>query len=173
MGSVTIPSLALNNGVTIPQLGFGTYKLPAERTLDAVACAVEAGYRHIDTAAMYRNEREVGQAIAATGLPRGDFFVTTKLNNAHHAHDDALAAFDQSLEALGMDYVDLYLIHWPLPAIGLYPQAWEALEEIAASGKARTIGVSNFQPAHIDRLLASGTVTPALNQIECHPYLSQ
>ncbi len=168
-----IPDIELNNGVRIPQLGFGTYKLPPERTRDLVLTAFDAGYRHVDTAQMYRNEREVGQAVAASGLPRGDVFVTTKLNNAFHAHDDALAAFERSLDALALEFVDLFLIHWPLPAVGLYPQAWAALEEIYASGRARAIGVSNFQPSHLTRVLETGTVTPAVNQIEVHPYLRQ
>ncbi|GAB2462880.1 aldo/keto reductase [Xylanimonas ulmi] len=173
MSTCAIPTLRLNNGVLIPQLGFGTYKLPPDQTRDLVLCAFDAGYRHVDTAQMYRNEREVGQALAASGLPRAEVFVTTKLNNAFHAHDAALAAFARSLDALGTDYVDLFLIHWPLPALGLYTQAWAALEEIAASGRARAIGVSNFQPAHLERVLETGTVVPAVNQVEAHPYLRQ
>jgi 2,5-diketo-D-gluconate reductase A len=170
---VSIPSIPLNNGVAIPQLGFGTYKLAPADTRDLVLRAFEAGYRHVDTAQMYRNEREVGEAVAASGLPRDELFVTTKLNNAFHAHDDALAAFDRSLEALGLDRVDLFLIHWPLPAQGRYTEAWAALEEIYASGRARAIGVSNFQPHHLRRVLAEGTVVPAVNQVEVHPYLAQ
>lgn len=170
---MTIPSVALNNGVLIPQLGFGTYKLPPAETRDLVLRAFDVGYRHVDTAQMYRNEREVGEAVAASGLPRDEVFVTTKLNNAFHAHDDALAAFDRSLSELGLDFVDLFLIHWPLPAIGLYTQAWAALEEIYASGRARAIGVSNFQPSHLQRVLSTGTVVPAVNQVEVHPYLRQ
>ena len=170
---MTIPSVTLNNGVQIPQLGFGTYKLPPAETKDLVLTAFDAGYRHVDTAQMYRNEREVGEAVAASGLPRADLFITTKLNNAFHAHDDALAAFDRSLEDLALDYVDLFLIHWPLPAVGLYTEAWGALEEIYASGRARAIGVSNFQPAHLERVLQTGTVVPAVNQVEVHPYLRQ
>jgi len=168
-----IPAVPLNNGVEIPQLGFGTYKLPPAQTRDLVLHAFDAGYRHVDTAQMYRNEREVGEAVAASGLPRAEVFVTTKLNNGFHRHDDALAAFDRSLDALGTDYADLFLIHWPLPAVGLYTEAWAALEEIYASGRARAIGVSNFQPAHLDRVLESGTVVPAVNQVEVHPYLRQ
>jgi 2,5-diketo-D-gluconate reductase A len=135
--------------------------------------AFEAGYRHVDTAQMYRNEREVGEAVAASGLPRDELFVTTKLNNAFHARDDALAAFDRSLEELGLERVDLFLIHWPLPAQDRYVEAWAALEEIYASGRARAIGVSNFQPHHLRRVLAEGTVVPAVNQVEVHPYLAQ
>ncbi|MFP3713794.1 aldo/keto reductase [Puerhibacterium sp. TATVAM-FAB25] len=170
---MSIPSIDLNNGVAIPQLGFGTYKLPPADTRDLVLRAFEAGYRHVDTAQMYRNEREVGEAVAASGLPRDELFVTTKLNNAFHAHDDALAAFDRSLEALGLQRVDLFLVHWPLPAQGRYTEAWAALEEIYASGRARAIGVSNFQPHHLRRVLAEGTVVPAVNQVEVHPYLAQ
>ncbi len=170
---MSIPSIDLNNGVAIPQLGFGTYKLPPADTRDLVLRAFEAGYRHVDTAQMYRNEREVGEAVAASGLPRDELFVTTKLNNSFHAHDDALAAFDRSLEALGLERVDLFLIHWPLPAQGRYTEAWSALEEIYASGRARAIGVSNFQPHHLRRVLAEGTVVPAVNQVEVHPYLAQ
>jgi 2,5-diketo-D-gluconate reductase A len=170
---VTIPSLTLNNGVEIPQLGFGTYKVAPEHTCDLVLQAFQAGYRHVDTAQMYRNEREVGQAVAESGLPRAEVFITSKLNNAFHAHDDALAAFDRTLEELGSEYVDLFLIHWPLPALGRYTEAWGALEEILASGRARAIGVSNFQPGHLERVLAEGTVVPAVNQVELHPYLRQ
>ncbi|QAY69369.1 aldo/keto reductase [Xylanimonas protaetiae] len=170
---MTIPRVTLNNGVQIPQLGYGTYKLPPAETRDLVLRAFDAGYRHVDTAQMYRNEREVGLAVAASGLPRDEVFVTTKLNNAFHAHDDALAAFDRSLTELGLDFVDLFLIHWPLPAVGLYTQAWGALEEIYASGRARAIGVSNFQPSHLARVLETGTVVPAVNQVEVHPYLRQ
>ena len=168
-----IPTVPLNNGVEIPQLGFGTYKLPAADTRDLVLRAFDAGYRHVDTAQMYRNEREVGEGVAASGLPRAEVFLTTKLNNGFHRHDDALAAFDRSLDALGTDYVDLFLIHWPLPAVGLYTEAWAALEEIYASGRARAIGVSNFQPAHLERVLETSTVVPAVNQVEVHPYLRQ
>ncbi|WP_425955784.1 aldo/keto reductase [Xylanimonas sp. McL0601] len=170
---MSIPSILLNNGVAIPQLGFGTYKLQPAQTRDLVLRAFEAGYRHVDTAQMYRNEREVGEAVAASGLPRAEVFVTSKLNNAFHAHDDALAAFDRSLEELGTGYLDLFLVHWPMPAVGRYTEAWAALEEILASGRARAIGVSNFQPAHLERVLETGTVAPAVNQVELHPYLRQ
>ncbi|PZR53440.1 aldo/keto reductase [Xylanimonas oleitrophica] len=169
---MSIPTVTLNNGVEIPQLGLGTYKLPPQDTRDLVLRAFDAGYRHLDTAQMYRNERAVGEAVAAAGLPREEVFVTTKLNNAFHAHDDALAAFDRSLEELGLDFVDLFLIHWPLPAVGLYTEAWAALEEIYASGRARAIGVSNFQPHHLRRVLDEGTVVPAVNQVEVHPWFA-
>lgn len=168
--TTAIPDLTLNNGVRIPQLGFGTYKLPPESTRDLVLTAFDAGYRHVDTAQMYRNEREVGEAVAASGLPRDELFVTSKLNNAYHAHDDALAAFDRTLDELRLDHVDLFLIHWPLPALGLYVEAWGALEEIYRSGRARAIGVSNFQPQHLRRVLSEGTVVPAVNQVELHPW---
>jgi len=167
------PSIQLNNGISIPQLGYGTYKLPAAETRDAVLNALQIGYRHLDTAQMYRNEAAVGQAVRDSGLPRSEVFVTTKLNNAFHHHDDALAAFDRSLEELQMDYVDMFLIHWPLPRYDNYLEAWGALEQIYASGRARAIGVSNFQPAHLDRILAVAQVPPVLNQIELHPYLTQ
>ena len=168
--STTIPLLPLNNGVQIPQLGFGTYKLSPESTRDLVLTAFDAGYRHVDTAQMYRNERGVGEAVAASGLPRDEIFVTSKLNNAYHAHDDALSAFDRTLEELQLERVDLFLIHWPLPALGRYTEAWGALEEIYRSGRARAIGVSNFQPEHLRRVLAEGTVVPAVNQVELHPW---
>jgi len=166
----SIPTVPLNNGVQIPQLGFGTYKLSPESTRDLVLTAFDAGYRHVDTAQMYRNERGVGEAVAASGLPRDEIFVTSKLNNAYHAHDDALSAFDRTLEELHLEHVDLFLIHWPLPALGRYTEAWGALEEIYRSGRARAIGVSNFQPQHLRRVLAEGTVVPAVNQVELHPW---
>ncbi|MCL1899283.1 MAG: aldo/keto reductase [Promicromonosporaceae bacterium] len=168
--SLKVPQIPLNNGVEIPQLGLGTYKVEAAQGRALVRQALELGYRHIDTAAMYRNEREVGQGISDSGLSREEIFLTTKLNNAYHRHDDALAAFERSLQELGTDYVDLYLIHWPLPMYGLYSEAWGALEEIYASGRARAIGVSNFQPAHLETLAETGTITPAVNQVEVNPY---
>lgn len=169
----SIPSLTLNNGTSIPQLGFGVYQIEPEDTRQAVLTALEAGYRHIDTAEMYGNEKEVGQALADSGLPRGDVFVTSKLGNGRHAREDALAAFDRSLDDLGFDYLDLFLIHWPLPAVGDFAQTWRALEEIYHSGRAKAVGVSNFQPHHLDRLLKETGVVPAVDQIEVHPYLAQ
>ncbi|RBY75517.1 aldo/keto reductase [Geodermatophilus sp. TF02-6] len=168
----------LNNGVEIPQLGFGVYQVPPEDTADVVATALEVGYRHIDTAEMYRNEKGVGEAIAQagarSGLDRGEVFVTSKLNNGYHRRDDALRAFDQSLADLGFDHLDLFLIHWPLPGIDVdYVETWKALEEIYASGRCRAIGVSNFNPHHLRRLFAQAEVRPAVNQIEVHPYLAQ
>jgi 2,5-diketo-D-gluconate reductase A len=171
MSTTAIPSLPLNNGTSIPQLGFGTFKIPPEDTRDLVTHALEVGYRHLDTAQMYRNERGVGDAVAASGLARAELFVTTKLNNAFHAYDDALAAFDRSLEELQLEHVDLFLVHWPLPAVGKFVEAWGALEEIYRSGRARAIGTSNFQPHHLRRLFAETTVVPAVNQIEVHPWL--
>ncbi|MFV2143785.1 aldo/keto reductase [Isoptericola sp. G70] len=171
MSNEPVPSLPLNNGVQIPQLGFGVFKVPPEQTRDAVSTALEIGYRHIDTAQMYRNERGVGEALAASGLDRADYFVTSKLNNAFHAHDDALAAFDRTLAELQLEHVDLFLIHWPLPAVDRYVEAWGALEEIYRSGRARAIGVSNFEPHHLRRLLDETTVVPAVNQVEVHPWL--
>jgi 2,5-diketo-D-gluconate reductase A len=167
------PRIHLNSGTSIPQLGFGVFQVPPAQTADAVAEALQAGYRHIDTAAMYRNEEGVGRAIAAAGLPRSEIFVTTKLNNDAHGRDPALRAFELSLKRLGTDYVDLYLIHWPLPALDHYVQTWQALIELHRDGRARAIGVSNFQPAHLRRIIDETGVVPAVNQIELHPYLTQ
>jgi 2,5-diketo-D-gluconate reductase A len=169
-----VPTITLNNGIEIPQLGFGVYQVPPEQTKDATLAALETGYRHIDTAEMYGNERGVGEAIRASGIDRDEIFVTSKLNNGFHRRDDALAAIDQTLTELGDDHVDLFLIHWPLPTIDVdFVETWQAMEEIYRSGKARAIGVSNFQPNHLNRLAAQTTVTPAVNQIEVHPYLTQ
>ncbi|WP_029254087.1 aldo/keto reductase [Paraoerskovia marina] len=170
---MTVPMITLNNGVQIPQLGFGTYQIPPEDTADAVATALKAGYRHIDTAEMYGNEAGVGEAVRNSGLDRSEVFVTSKLNNGFHDYDDALAAMDQTLADLGLDYVNLFLIHWPLPEVGDFTETWRAMEEMYRQGKARAIGVSNFQPHHINKLLDSGTVVPAVNQIEVHPYFVQ
>lgn len=167
----TVPTRTLNNGVEIPQLGFGVFQVPPEDTKGVVLEAFEVGYRHVDTAQMYGNEEGVGAALAESGLARSDVFVTTKLNNGYLEHDAALDAFQRSLDALGTDHVDLFLIHWPLPTVADYVARWRTLEEIYASGRARSIGVSNFQPAHLHRLRDETTVTPAVNQIEVHPYL--
>lgn len=169
----TVPEVALGNGVRIPQLGFGVFQIPDEETTAAVATALEAGYRSIDTAAVYGNEQGVGRALAASGIPREELFVTTKLWNDDQGHDAALRAFDASLEKLGLDHVDLYLIHWPLPARDRYVETWRALEKIHADGRARAIGVSNFQPDHLTRLMENTDVAPALNQVELHPRLQQ
>ena len=168
-----IPSITLNNGVTMPQVGFGVFQVPSEATRAAVASALEAGYRSIDTATVYGNETEVGEAIAQSGVPRDELFVTTKLWNADQGYDETARAFEKSLRKLGMDYVDLYLIHWPLPEVDRYRETWQAFEKLHADGKIRAIGVSNFQPHHLDRLAESSDVVPAVNQIELHPYLQQ
>jgi 2,5-diketo-D-gluconate reductase A len=168
-----VPFITLNNGVEIPQLGFGVFQIKPGKTKEATLAALEVGYRHIDTAEMYGNEKQVGEAVAASGLARGEVFITSKLNNGFHAHDDALSAFDRSLEDLGFDYLDLFLIHWPLPGVGSYVETWEALEEIYRSGRSKAIGVSNFQPQHLGRLRTETTIVPAVNQVEVHPYLIQ
>ncbi|KPG80099.1 MULTISPECIES: aldo/keto reductase [unclassified Frigoribacterium] len=170
----TIPTITLNNGIQIPQLGFGVYQVDPAETKDATLTAFEVGYRHIDTAEMYGNEAGVGEAIAESGIDRSEIFVTSKLNNGFHKRDDALKAFDGTLDALKQDYVDLFLIHWPLPGIDVdYVETWKALEEIHASGRAKSIGVSNFQQPHLERILDEGSVVPVVNQIEVHPYLTQ
>jgi len=167
-----IPDIPLNDGSTIPQLGFGVFQIPPADTARAVTTALELGYRHIDTAAIYGNEREVGEAIAASGIPREQIYVTTKLWNGDQGYDSALAAFDASVERLGFA-PDLYLIHWPTPARDRYVESWRALERLQSEGRVRSIGVSNFQPAHLRRLLQETQVVPAINQIELHPYLQQ
>jgi 2,5-diketo-D-gluconate reductase A len=168
-----VPTVLLNNGVEIPQLGFGVFKVQREQTEPTTRIALGVGYRHIDTAQMYGNEAGVGRAVRAAGLARDEVFVTSKLNNPNHAHDDALRSFDGTLAELGFDHVDLFLIHWPLPGVGDFVETWHALEEIYRSGRARAIGVSNFTPHHLRRLLAAAEVVPAVNQIEVHPYLVQ
>ena len=170
-----IPEIMLNNGQRIPQLGFGVFLIPPPQTEAAVTTALQAGYRHIDTAEMYGNEAEVGQAISKSGLSRGEVFVTTKLSNDAHRPDDARRAFDGSLKALGFDYVDLFLIHWPLPTRydGDFVSTWRTLEEFYRDGRARSIGVSNFQPHHLRRIHTEGEITPAVDQIEVNPYLTQ
>ncbi len=165
--------ITLNNGVEIPQLGFGVFQIPPAETKAATLAALEIGYRHIDTAEMYRNEKGVGEAVRESGLKRTDIFVTSKLNNGSHAPDAARKAFDVTLETLDIGYLDLFLIHWPLPAVGDFVETWQTLEELYASGRVRAIGVSNFQPAHIQRLLDNTDTVPAINQIEAHPYLTQ
>ncbi|WP_043644097.1 aldo/keto reductase [Nocardioides alkalitolerans] len=169
----SIPSVTLNTGATMPQVGFGVFQVPDAETHAAVATALEAGYRSIDTATVYGNEAGVGSAIKESGIARDDLFVTTKLWNSDQGREEPLAAIDRSLELLGLDAVDLYLIHWPAPGRGAYQAAWQALEEIHASGRAKAIGVSNFLPEHLDALTALGGTVPAVNQIELHPALQQ
>jgi 2,5-diketo-D-gluconate reductase A len=169
----TPPTLTLNNGVDIPQLGFGVFQIPPDRTAAATSTALEIGYRHIDTAQMYGNEQGVGQAVRESGLDRSEVFVTSKLANNRWERDDILRSFDRSLEALGFDRLDLFLIHWPLPTVGDYVQRWTVLEEIYAGGRVRAIGVSNFQPHHLRGLFGATEVRPAVNQIEVHPFLTQ
>jgi 2,5-diketo-D-gluconate reductase A len=169
----TSPTVTLNNGVEIPQLGFGVFKVKPTETVSAVTTALRVGYRHIDTAEMYGNEKEVGLAITASGLDRDDVFVTSKLNNNRHPYSDALAAFDRTLSDLGLEYVDLFLIHWPLPTVGDFVETWRALESLYRDDRARAIGVSNFHAGHLRRLLDETELVPAVNQIEAHPYLTQ
>ncbi|WP_411574978.1 aldo/keto reductase [Streptomyces fradiae] len=168
-----VPTLTLNNGVAMPQLGFGVWQVPDSEAADAVGTALEAGYRSIDTAAVYENERGTGQALKASALPREELFVTTKLWNTEQGYDSTLRAFDASLERLGLDYVDLYLIHWPVPAQDTYVDTYKAFEKILADGRARAIGVSNFLPEHLERLVDATSTVPAVNQIELHPQLAQ
>lgn len=169
---MTIPALSLNDGHSIPQLGFGAFLVPPEETAATVTTALEVGYRHIDTAQMYANEKGVGEAIAASGIPREELFVTTKLNNGFHRPDDARRAFDQSLLDLGLDRVDLFLIHWPLPMHydGDFVSTWQVLAELANDGRATSVGVSNFEPEHLARIIDETGVLPAVNQVEVHPY---
>ena len=168
-----VPTILLNNGVEIPQLGFGVFQIEPPKTKDATLAALEVGYRHIDTAEMYKNEQGVGEAVRESGIPREQIFVTSKLNNGFHAPDAVEPAFAQALETLDIGYLALFLIHWPLPDVLDYVATWKAMEELYASGRVRSIGVSNFQPHHLNRLLTESTVVPAVNQIEVHPYLAQ
>ncbi|GAA0578864.1 aldo/keto reductase [Kribbella sandramycini] len=168
-----IPTVKLNNGVEMPQLGYGVFQVPDAETTPAVAAALEAGYRSIDTASIYGNEAGVGKALGAAGIDRSELFITSKLWNADQGYDATLKAYDTSLELLGLDYLDLYLIHWPTPERDLYVDTWRALEKLAADGRVRAIGVSNFQPEHLDRLAETSGITPAVNQVELHPFLQQ
>jgi diketogulonate reductase-like aldo/keto reductase len=168
-----VPNITLNNGVQIPQLGFGVFQVPADEVEGAVRNAIEAGYRSIDTAAAYGNEEGVGRAIAASGVPRDELFVTTKLWNDDQGYDSTLRAFDESMKRLGLDQLDLYLIHWPVPSRDRYVDTWKAFEKLYADGRIRSIGVSNFQVSHLQRLFNETEVVPAVNQIELHPNLPQ
>lgn len=169
---MTVPTITLNDQTTIPQLGFGVFQVPPDETAATVASALEVGYRHLDTAQMYQNEQGVGEAIAASGIARDELYVTTKLNNGFHRPDDARRAFDESLTRLGLDRVDLFLIHWPLPTRydGDFVSTWQTLVEFQKDGRATSIGVSNFQAAHLDRIIEETGVVPAVNQIEAHPF---
>ena len=168
-----VPAVRLNDGSDVPQFGFGVFQIPADQTVTAVRTALDAGYRHIDTAQMYGNEAEVGRAIAESGVPREEIFVTTKLDNSRHGYDAALGALDESLRRLRFDHVDLFLIHWPRPQEGRYVETWTALEKLKADGKATSIGVSNFTVEHLDRLADRTGTVPAVNQIELHPQFPQ
>jgi 2,5-diketo-D-gluconate reductase A len=167
------PTLTLNTGNQIPQIGIGVFQVDDAECERVVSDALEVGYRHIDTAMIYRNEQAVGRAIAASGIPRDELFVTTKLWNSDQGADTTQAALERSLELLGLDYVDLYLIHWPAPLRDQYVQSWLVLEEIYAQGRAHAIGVSNFQPEHLERVLDAGSIVPAINQVELHPAFQQ
>ncbi len=168
-----IPQVTLRPDVEIPQLGFGVFQVPPKETEEAVARALDAGYRHIDTAAAYKNEGAVGQAIHASGLDRGEIFVTTKCFNDDHGREKAKKAFKASLERLELEHIDLYLIHWPVPTHDLYVETWQALIDLQAEGLVRAIGVSNFQPNHLERIINETGVTPAINQVELHPHFQQ
>ncbi|MFC8066012.1 aldo/keto reductase [Streptomyces sp. NPDC057293] len=171
--SSKVPPIILNNGVEMPQLGFGVWQVPDDEAETAVVQALEAGYRSIDTAAIYGNEEGTGRALAASGVAREDLFVTTKLWNSEQGYDTALRAFDASMAKLGLEYLDLYLIHWPMPAEGRYVDTYKAFEKLLADGRVRAIGVSNFLPEHLERLTGETSVVPAVNQIELHPHLQQ
>jgi diketogulonate reductase-like aldo/keto reductase len=171
--TLEVPSLQCNDGNHIPQLGFGVFQVPPEDTTDAVRHALKTGYRLIDTAAMYGNEAEVAEAIAGSGLERSEIFITTKVWNDDHGRDRTRRSFERSLERLSSEWVDLYLIHWPAPAQGRYVETWQTMCELREEGRARSIGVSNFQPEHIERIIDATGVVPAVNQVELHPRLQQ
>jgi 2,5-diketo-D-gluconate reductase A len=168
-----VPSIALRGGVAIPQLGYGVFQVPPRQTEEVTARALQTGYRHVDTAAAYRNEAGVGQAIRASGLERGEVFITTKCFNDDHGFEEAKRACRASLDRLEVDHVDLYLIHWPVPSQDRYVETWRAFIELQEEGLTRAIGVSNFQPAHLHRIIEETGVTPAINQVELHPRLQQ
>ncbi|NIJ04945.1 aldo/keto reductase [Frigoribacterium faeni] len=173
MPETTVPAVALSDGALVPQLGLGVYKVADDEARTVVATALELGYRHVDTASFYGNEVGVGQAIRASDVPRDEVFVTTKVWNTEQGFDETLRAFDASLDRLGTDHVDLYLIHWPAPTQDRYVETWRALERIAEEGRARSIGVSNFQVHHLERLLGETSVVPVIDQVEAHPWLQQ
>jgi 2,5-diketo-D-gluconate reductase A len=168
-----VPEIELNDGESVPQLGFGVFQVPPEETAEAVTHAFDAGYRHIDTAAAYRNEAQVGQAFRASGLDREEVFITTKCWNGQQGREESRRAFDKSLERLELEHIDLYLIHWPVPSQDLYVDTWRTLIELKEEGKVRSIGVSNFNPSHLRRLIDETGVTPAINQVELHPRFQQ
>lgn len=170
---ITVPNVALASGVEIPQLGFGVFQIPPEDTVEATTLAFETGYRHIDTASAYGNEAEVGQAFRASGLDRGDVFITTKCFNDDHGYETARQAFKESLDRLELDFVDLYLIHWPVPSHDRYVETWQAFVDLQREGVVRSIGVSNFEPHHLRRIVDETGVTPAVNQVELHPRFQQ
>ncbi len=169
---MTVPTITLNDRTTIPQLGFGVFQIEPENTVEAVTTALEIGYRHIDTAQMYGNEQEVGEAIRASDVPRDEIYVTSKLNNGFHRPADAERAFDETMRRLGLEKLDLFLIHWPLPTLydGDFVSTWRTMASFVEDGRAASVGVSNFQPAHLDRIIDETGVVPAVNQIEVHPY---
>ncbi|ALV44319.1 hypothetical protein MB46_01105 [Arthrobacter alpinus] len=169
----SIPTITLNNGVVMPQIGYGVFQVPNDETEAAVTAALAAGYRSIDTAAIYGNEEGVGRALAASGLAREELFITSKVWIADLGYEATLAAYEESLAKLGLDYLDLYLIHWPAPAKELYLDSWKALEELLSAGRVRAIGVSNFLPEHLEKIIALGGTVPAVNQVEIHPALQQ
>jgi 2,5-diketo-D-gluconate reductase A len=170
---MAVPNVVLNNGIEIPQLGFGVWRVPSDQTRKVVATALEAGYRHIDTAKLYGNEDGVGAAVRESGLDRDEVFVTSKVWNDDQGYDETLRAFDTTMAELGFDVLDLYLIHWPMPSQGLAAETWRAMERLYHDGRIRAIGVSNFHPHHLEALMRTAEVTPAVNQVELHPYLQQ
>jgi 2,5-diketo-D-gluconate reductase A len=169
----TVPNITLNNGVEIPQLGFGVFQIKPDETKAATLTALEVGYRHIDTAEMYGNEKGVGEAVRESGLKRDEIFVTSKLNNGFHEPQKALDAFERTLDDLDIEFLDLFLVHWPLPGVGDYVDTWKAMEKMYESDRLRAIGVSNFQIHHLERLIKDTSIVPAVNQVEIHPYLTQ
>jgi 2,5-diketo-D-gluconate reductase A len=173
MASSLSPSVSLNDGNSIPAVGFGVFKIPPNETEQAVSTALQNGYRHIDTAAVYGNERETGRAIAESGVPRDELYVVTKLWNADQGYDSTLAAFDASMERLALDYLDLYLVHWPVPKLNKFVETFQAFIHLRDQGRIRSIGVSNFEPEHLDALVEATGVVPAVNQVELYPRLPQ